>query len=71
MAICWGATVAGVLNKLPTLKAAQAAVHGAGGDVTALADANPHGTDTVHGATLEVEVPAARLDDTPSHSPGR
>jgi Domain of unknown function (DUF4349) len=50
-----------------SLKAAQAMVRGAGGDVTALADANPHGTDTVHGASLEVEVPAGRLDDTLDH----
>jgi anti-sigma factor RsiW len=49
------------------LKAAQAEVRSAGGDVTALADANLHGTDTVHGATLEVEIPAGRLDDTLDH----
>jgi hypothetical protein len=49
------------------LKTAQATVHAAGGDVTALADANPHAIDSVHGATMEVEVPAGRLDDTLDH----
>jgi hypothetical protein len=49
------------------LAAAQAAVRGAGGDVTSLADANPHATEAVHAATLEVEVPAGRLDDTLDH----
>ncbi len=49
------------------LTAAQATVRGAGGDVISLADANPHASDAVHEATVEVEVPAARLDDTLDH----
>jgi uncharacterized protein DUF4349/putative zinc finger protein len=47
-----------------TLKSAQATVRGAGGEVTSLSDANPRTGGDVHAAGLEVEVPAARLDDT-------
>lgn len=45
------------------LGGAQAAVRAAGGDVTALADATPAGGE-LHTASLTVELPAARLDDT-------
>ena len=45
-----------------TLKRAQSAVRDAGGEVTGLADASPRTDDAVHGATLEVEIPADRLD---------
>jgi anti-sigma factor ChrR (cupin superfamily) len=47
-----------------SLKQAQAAVRAAGGDVVALADSSPRSSDAVHGATLDVEIPADRLDDT-------
>ncbi|MEA2784442.1 MAG: hypothetical protein QOF71_546 [Candidatus Eremiobacteraeota bacterium] len=47
-----------------TLKLAQSAVHRAGGDVTSLNDTSPHGAGSVHAATMVVEVPADRLDDT-------
>jgi Domain of unknown function (DUF4349)/Putative zinc-finger len=46
------------------LRRAQSAVRGAGGDVTALADASPRTEGAVHGASLTVEVPASRLDGT-------
>jgi Domain of unknown function (DUF4349)/Putative zinc-finger len=46
------------------LKGAQATVRSAGGDVTSLADANPRTSESVHGASLEVEVPADRLEST-------
>lgn len=47
-----------------SLKQAQSVVRAAGGDVTSLADASPATADAVHGATLEVEVPADRLEAT-------
>jgi anti-sigma factor RsiW len=47
-----------------SLKAAQSTVRDAGGDVTALNDATPSTAGTVHGATIDVEVPADRLDGT-------
>ena len=47
-----------------TLKQAQTTVRRAGGDVTTLSDTTPPNASTVHTAALEVEVPAARLDDT-------
>jgi uncharacterized protein DUF4349/putative zinc finger protein len=47
-----------------SLKAAQSTVRDAGGDVTALNDASPRTADAVHGATLDVEVPAERLEGT-------
>ncbi|HEY0383346.1 MAG TPA: DUF4349 domain-containing protein [Candidatus Elarobacter sp.] len=50
-----------------TLKQAQSAVHRAGGEVTALNDTSPRSTGSVHAATLTVEVPAARLEDTLDH----
>ena len=46
------------------LKDAQTTVRAAGGDVTSLADANPRSSESVHGASLEVEVPADRLEST-------
>ncbi|GAC1660155.1 MAG: hypothetical protein NVS4B13_08100 [Candidatus Elarobacter sp.] len=45
-----------------TLKGAQSTVRSAGGEVTSFADAGPRTTDAVHTATVEVEVPADRLD---------
>ena len=50
-----------------TLKLAQSAVHRAGGDVTSLNDTSPHDAGSVHAATMVVEVPADRLDDTLDH----
>jgi hypothetical protein len=50
-----------------TLKQAQATVHRAGGDVTTLSDTTPADASTVHTATMDVEVPAAQLDDTLDH----
>jgi hypothetical protein len=50
-----------------TLKQAQSAVHRAGGDVTSLNDTNPRDSGSVHAATMVVEVPADRLDDTLDH----
>ena len=50
-----------------TLKQAQATVRLAGGDVTTLNDTTPPSASTVHTATMDVEVPAARLDDTLDH----
>jgi Domain of unknown function (DUF4349)/Putative zinc-finger len=47
-----------------TLKQVQSTLRGAGGDVVALSDANPRTADDVHAATLDVEVPADRLDGT-------
>jgi hypothetical protein len=47
-----------------TLKQAQSAVHRAGGEVTSLSDTSPRSAGSVHAATIELEVPAARLDDT-------
>jgi hypothetical protein len=47
-----------------TLKQAQITVHRAGGDVTSLDDTTPSTENTVHTATIAVEVPAARLEDT-------
>ncbi|HEX3550800.1 MAG TPA: DUF4349 domain-containing protein [Candidatus Elarobacter sp.] len=47
-----------------SLRTAQATVRSAGGDVTSFADATPRSADDVHGATLEAEVPADRLDGT-------
>jgi hypothetical protein len=47
-----------------TLKQAQSTVRDAGGDVTALNDASPRTAGTVHAATIDVEVPADRLDGT-------
>ena len=46
------------------LKDAQATVRAAGGDVTSLADASPRSSESVHGASLKVEVPADRLEST-------
>ncbi|HWT04634.1 MAG TPA: DUF4349 domain-containing protein [Xanthomonadales bacterium] len=50
-----------------TLKQAQSAVHRAGGDVTSLNDTSPRSSGSVHAATMVVEVPADRLDDTLDH----
>jgi acetolactate synthase regulatory subunit len=50
-----------------TLKQAQSTVRRAGGDVTSLNDTNPHDAGSVHAATMEVEVPADRLEDTLDH----
>jgi anti-sigma factor RsiW len=50
-----------------TLKQAQSAVRRAGGDVTSLNDTSPRGAGSVHAATIEVEVPADRLEDTLDH----
>jgi uncharacterized protein DUF4349/putative zinc finger protein len=50
-----------------TLKQAQATVRRAGGDVTTLNDTTPPSASTVHTATMDVEVPAAQLDDTLDH----
>jgi anti-sigma factor RsiW len=50
-----------------TLKQAQSAVHRAGGDVTSLNDTSPRASGSVHAATMVVEVPADRLDDTLDH----
>ncbi len=50
-----------------TLKQAQSAVHRAGGDVTSLNDTSPRNAGSVHAATMEVEVPAGRLEDTLDH----
>ncbi|MDB5071109.1 MAG: hypothetical protein JWM87_2220 [Candidatus Eremiobacteraeota bacterium] len=47
-----------------SLKQVQSVVRAAGGDVVALADSSPRTTEAVHGATLDVEIPADRLDDT-------
>ena len=47
-----------------SLKQAQSTVRDAGGDVTALNDASPRTADAVHGATIDVEVPAERLEGT-------
>ncbi|HEY4439153.1 MAG TPA: DUF4349 domain-containing protein [Candidatus Elarobacter sp.] len=46
------------------LRDARGVVGAAGGDVTALNDATPQTPNTAHGATLDVEVPAAKLDPT-------
>ncbi len=46
------------------LRAAQTTVRAAGGEVTALDDASPRDAGAVHGAELDVEVPADRLDPT-------
>jgi anti-sigma factor ChrR (cupin superfamily) len=50
-----------------SLKQVQSVVRAAGGDVVALADSSPRATEAVHGATLDVEIPADRLDDTLDH----
>jgi hypothetical protein len=50
-----------------SLKQAQSAVRTAGGEVTALADASPRTEGAVHDATLQVEVPADRLENTLDH----
>ena len=50
-----------------TLKQVQSAVHRAGGDITSLNDTSPRSAGSVHAATLQVEVPADRLDDTLDH----
>jgi uncharacterized protein DUF4349/putative zinc finger protein len=47
-----------------SLKQAQSTVHDAGGDVTALNDASPSAANVVHTATIDVEVPAERLEGT-------
>jgi anti-sigma factor ChrR (cupin superfamily) len=47
-----------------SLKQAQSTVHDAGGDVTALNDASPSAANVVHTATVDVEVPAERLEGT-------
>jgi anti-sigma factor RsiW len=50
-----------------TLKQALATVRRAGGDVTTLNDTSPRTAGAVHAATMDVEVPAGRLDDTLDH----
>jgi len=50
-----------------SLKQAQATVRRAGGDGTTLSDTTPPSANTVHTATMAVEVPAAQLDDTLDH----
>ncbi len=50
-----------------TLKQAQATVRRAGGQVTSLNDTTPRDASAVHGATMDVEVPAERLDDALDH----
>jgi len=50
-----------------TLKQAQSAVRRAGGDVTSLDDTSPRSAGSVHAATMVVEVPADRLEDTLDH----
>ncbi len=50
-----------------SLRQAQSTVRAAGGDVVALADASPRTDDAVHSATLDVEVPADRLEGTLDH----
>ncbi|MDQ6943173.1 MAG: DUF4349 domain-containing protein [Candidatus Eremiobacteraeota bacterium] len=50
-----------------TLKQAQSAVRRAGGDVTSLNDTSPRASGSVHAATMSVEVPADRLEDTLDH----
>ena len=50
-----------------TLKQAQSTVRRAGGDVTSLNDTSPRSAGSVHAATMQVEVPADRLDDTLDH----
>jgi hypothetical protein len=47
-----------------SLKAVQATVRAAGGDVISLADSNPRTADAVHDAKLDIEVPADRLEST-------
>jgi hypothetical protein len=56
-----------VRNVEDTLKQAQATVRRAGGDVTSLNDASPQNASTAHTASMDVEVPADRLDDTLDH----
>lgn len=46
------------------LHRAQTTVRSSGGDVTSLNDASPRTPGTVHGAQLDIEVPAERLDQT-------
>jgi hypothetical protein len=50
-----------------TLKQAQSTVRRAGGDVTSLDDTTPRTASALHNATMDVEVPADRLDDTLDH----
>jgi Domain of unknown function (DUF4349) len=47
-----------------SLKQAQSVVRAAGGDLVALADANPRTDEATHEAKLDVEVPAGALDAT-------
>jgi anti-sigma factor RsiW len=47
-----------------SLKRVRSVIAAAGGDVTALADTSPRTADAIHEAHLDVEIPAARLDDT-------
>lgn len=47
-----------------SLKESQRVVRDAGGEVTSLADDSPRTSDAVHSATLQIEVPADRLDGT-------
>jgi anti-sigma factor RsiW len=47
-----------------SLKAVQAVVRGAGGEIVSLADSNPRTADAVHDAKVDVEVPADRLEST-------
>ena len=47
-----------------SLKQAQSTVRDAGGDVTALNDASPRSASVIHTATIDVEVPADRLEGT-------
>jgi len=47
-----------------SLKAAQSTISAAGGDVTSLSDDTPRTADAVHGALVEADVPADRLDAT-------
>ena len=53
-----------VRNVEASLKRVQSVVRAAGGDVVALTDSSPRTTEAVHDATLAIEVPADRLDDT-------
>lgn len=45
------------------LRRAQTTARTTGGDVTSLSDASPRTPGTVHGAQLDIEVPAERLDE--------
>lgn len=56
-----------VRNVEDALKAAQRTVRNAGGEVASLADSSPYTGGAVHDASLQVEVPADRLDDTLDH----